>query len=284
MTPNTKLTVLLLLVAALFSLMLLAASLSNLQLTAGTPFPGVGSFDNPGQVISSSAKDTLSLPVLNGIFALFFLILLIYVLARLIIFVNFKKLFQFILAMIVLLGLVTLMPRITSNPSTYNPPQATKAPPPPAESYPVSPLGQPPETLIWIVIGICTLGIGLFAFNILKQSLGSGMVEDQLLLEAEDAVKALIAGNDLRSVIIRCYMQMTRALQEELGIERNEHMTVREFEDWLEYKGFPANPVHRLTSLFEKVRYGQQQINETDEKIAIESLNEIILFCKSRSG
>ena len=85
---------------------------------------------------------------------------------------------------------------------------------------------------------------------------------------------------DLRNVILRCYLRMTRALQEERGIERSQNMTVREFEDWLKYKGFPTVPVRQLTSLFEKVRYGTQPTMKVDEKAAVESLNEIIQYCR----
>ena len=99
--------------------------------------------------------------------------------------------------------------------------------------------------------------------------------------EAEQAVNALEAGADLRNVILRCYFQMTRSLQEEQGIEREYPTTVQEFERRLENLGFPSIPLRQLTSLFEKVRYGKQQTNHNDEQIAMDSLNEIIQFCRS---
>jgi hypothetical protein len=107
-------------------------------------------------------------------------------------------------------------------------------------------------------------------------------VEDELLQDAEEAVKALQDGVDFRNVIIRCYLQMTQSIQKERGIERIYSMTVQEFEHWLVGIGFPIVPLQQLTSLFEKVRYGKQQIKELDEQIAINSLNEIIEFCQSR--
>jgi hypothetical protein len=76
-------------------------------------------------------------------------------------------------------------------------------------------------------------------------------------------------------------MQMVRALQEEQRVERRYNMTVREFETWLEHEGFPIIPVHQLTRLFEKARYGTQRTMKEDEKAAVESLNEIIQFCRS---
>jgi hypothetical protein len=91
-------------------------------------------------------------------------------------------------------------------------------------------------------------------------------------------MESLRAGRDFKNAIIHCYLEMTKALQEERGIERNHDMTAREFQDWLELKGWPRAPVEKLTDLFEKVRYGQQHLGENDEKIALASLNEIVQF------
>jgi hypothetical protein len=283
MTLRTKRIALFLLIGALLSIILLTASLSNLQLKPGTPFPAGGDTGDANTPLSSiTTQGSFAIPVARGFFALLLLILLIYVPSRLIVFVNFKKLFQFLSVMVILLGLVTLMPRMVPSQSTYAPAISTEAPPPPAETFPTAPIGQPPQALTTIVIIAAVLGIGLLAVFLVKQSLSSTKLEDQLLQEAQDAISALLAGDDLSDVIIRCYLQMTHALEEEQGIERSEHMTAREFEELLADKGFPANPVHQLTMLFETVRYGQAQISEHDESRAIQSLNEIIQYCQSR--
>lgn len=284
MTENTKRIGLIFLVGALVSLILLAGSLSNVQLQKGTPFPGVGNLNDTNQSPSNiSRNETVSIPIVRGIFALFFLILAIYVPTRLMEYINIKKLVQFLLVMIVLLGLITLLPSIKPSESSIVTDNSIAQPTVAIESYPISPLGQPPKEFIRIVLVVVGLGIGLLAFKILKQSNKSTGVEAHLLQEAEDAVNALLSGKDLRNVIIRCYLQMTFSLQEEQGIERNEHLTVREFEDWLQHKGFPVDPVHQLTSLFEKVRYSKQPTSKDDEKMAMDCLNEIIRFCQQRS-
>jgi hypothetical protein len=77
---------------------------------------------------------------------------------------------------------------------------------------------------------------------------------------------------------------MSDILQQERGIQRSDTMTVREFEDALTSKGFPTVPVRDLSRLFEKVRYGQQEMGEEDEMTAVESLNEIIQFCRGKRG
>jgi hypothetical protein len=181
----------------------------------------------------------------------------------------------------ILLAIVYLIPATTPGQSAVFPNEPLDRATPPSYTDPAAPLGQPPQILVWLVIIGIVLGLCLPAIKLVKERLWQTRVEDEILQEAEHAISALKAGTDFRNVIMRCYMQMTRSLQEEQGIERNYSMTVREFEDWLEYLGFPTVPVHQLTTLFEKVRYGEQNISDDDEKSAIESLNEIIEFCRS---
>jgi len=282
MTQKTKRISLIFLSGAVVSLILLAASLSNLELHSGTPFPGGGNSDNA--ILSVEALSAIQTPfflILQGVLALIFLLLLIYVTARLIVFVNLKIVLQSVLVMVLLLTIVYMMPFTTIGQSAVFPNEYSEIKPPPSLAYPVSPLGQPPQILIWLVIIGFVLGMSLPAIKIVKQWLKPAEIDDPLLQGAENAVNALNTGEGLRNVIIRCYLQMTRSLQEEQGIERNYTMTVREFEGWLEIKGFPTVPVHQLSCLFEKVRYGNQPTSYNDEEIAIESLNEIIHFCRS---
>lgn len=285
MSQNTKNFGLLFLLGALVSLILLATSLSNLQLQPGTPFPGGGNSNNGIQSGTAlSPVQTYSLPIQRGIITLIFLILMIYVPARLITLVNIKIILRLVLATVILIILAYMLPRISPGQPAYFPNEPSEITTQPSFNYPVTPLGGPPQVLIWLVIIGIVVGMGWFAIKIFKRWTYPAKIEDQLLLEAEDAVNALEAGVDLRNVIVRCYLQMSRLLQEEQGIERSDNMTAREFEDWLEYKGFPTTPVHQLTCLFEKVRYGKGQMSNNDERIAIESLNEIIQFCRSERG
>ena len=282
MTNNSKHLGLLFLAGALVSLIILAASLSNLQLQPGTPFPGGIASDNDAQPVSPTPSiQTYSIPLLRGIFALIFLILLINMAARLIVLVNIKRIFQLALALVILLMIINMLPRITPGQPAYFPNEPSEITTPPSFDYPVTPLGQPPQILIQLVIMGILLGIGFLISMVVKRRLSSKKIEADLLQEAEEAINALKAGEDLRNVILRCYMQMTRSLQEEQGIERDSTMTVQEFEHWLENLGFPSIPLHQLTSLFEKVRYGKQEISDNDERIAMDSLNEIIQFYRS---
>jgi hypothetical protein len=282
LTRHTKHISLLFLAGVLVSLIFLAGSLSNLQLRSGMPFPGGGFTDDTNQSLKALPSiQTYSFPILRGMFALAFLILMIYVSIRLLTLVNIKKTLLWLLAMGIALIIVTMMPRIAPEQTAYSPNEISEVPSPPAFDYPVSPLGQAPQILIWLVILGIVLAMGLLAIKAVKGWPHRAGIEDPLFQEAEKAVHALKAGVDLKSVIIRCYLQMTRSLQEERGIERSHTMTVREFEDLLEAKGFPTAPVRQLTYLFEIARYGKHIMSADDDKNAIESLNEIIRFCRN---
>jgi hypothetical protein len=76
---------------------------------------------------------------------------------------------------------------------------------------------------------------------------------------------------------------MSQTLQSEKGIQRGEAMTPYEFEQKLLARGFPARPIQQLTKLFEQVRYGRQQPGENEKQVAVESLGEIIAYCKERA-
>jgi hypothetical protein len=143
-----------------------------------------------------------------------------------------------------------------------------------------SPLGPVPVSLYWLV------GIGLLVSSILlgiwifTPSPRLETTIDLVGLEAENALQSLKTGLDLKDVIIKCYRQMSLALEREQGIERKDSMTTREFENLLETIGVPHDPIHQLTQLFEAVRYGNWQPNPMDERKAIHCLEAIMLFSR----
>lgn len=99
--------------------------------------------------------------------------------------------------------------------------------------------------------------------------------------QAASALDAISAGGDLRSTIIRCYLEMSRALSEEHNIHREIHMTPREFESQLAKYALPTTSVHMLTRLFEDARYSPLPLGQTEEHQAITSLTEILEACRS---
>jgi hypothetical protein len=282
MSQNTKRTSLILLLAAAVALVLLASSLSNLELQAGAPFPGSDSANPANQSAASTIPvDVYWSPILQGIVSLLVVSATIYVLARLIPLVDIKRILRWLLVIAILLVAAYMIPHTPASPAAALPGESSEGELP-AFAYPVSPLGTPPLGLIWLVSISLLLGGGLIAVRFLRGGRHPARIEDQLSQEAELAIHALAAGANLRNVILRCYLQMTRALQEEHGIERSENMTVQEFEDLLAIKGFPSGPVKHLSRLFESVRYGGQQTTEGDEAAALESLHAIVQFCRSK--
>jgi hypothetical protein len=102
---------------------------------------------------------------------------------------------------------------------------------------------------------------------------------DQLKAEVEGAIDDIEAGADLRNVIIRCYADMSKILNERRGIQRQQAMTPREFELELQEIGLPHASIQRLTRLFEEVRYGNAELGRTAEQEAIHCLSAIAEAC-----
>jgi hypothetical protein len=126
-----------------------------------------------------------------------------------------------------------------------------------------------------LLAAVTLIGIWIFGSTLSRAS-----AIDVVGLEAEKAWQELKTGVGLKGVIIKCYRQMSLALEKEQKIERKETMTTREFEDVLEAAGFPYDPIHQLTRLFEAVRYGNWQPTSMDEQNAIQCLEAIMLFSR----
>ena len=101
--------------------------------------------------------------------------------------------------------------------------------------------------------GLVALGLWLYYRRHVKQLEPS----ERLAHEAGKAISALQSGEDFKNVIIRCYYQMS------------------EFEQALEEKGFPKEPIHYLTKIFEEVRYGTKRPAKQEEDKAIWYLSVI---------
>jgi len=278
MTQGTKRVALLFLVATLLSVILLSSSLSNLQLQAGTLFPGAGPQGAAQPAISLEIK-TYSTTILQGGLDLILLLLVVYVSIRLIALIPVKWIVRLTLTLVILLIVVIVLSLINFSP-TGTSQEMVEIATLPSHANAISPPGRPPQEFTWFVAIGFALATGLIMIQIFRQQARRSHSDDPLLQEAKNAIRALESGKDFSDVIIRCYLQMMDALRKEHGIERGADTTAHEFEDWLEWKGFPRLPVHQLTSLFEKVRYAGQQVSKDEEKLALESLREIIHFAE----
>ena len=96
---------------------------------------------------------------------------------------------------------------------------------------------------------------------------------------AQNALETFKAGGDFENIVIQCYAEMSDVLKEYRGIQRQETTTPREFEHHLEELGFPRKPVRQLTRTFEAVRYGAIHPGSEEEQQAVACLTAIIEAC-----
>ena len=164
--------------------------------------------------------------------------------------------------------------------SVVDTPAQILIPTPTPQPVVTSPLGSAPPLLLWLV-GVGLLGITVLAAVWMFTPSRQAHPLELLGLEAERARQALVDGQGLKDVIMHCYRQMSLAMKQEKGIEREDFMTTGEFETVLESAGIPHEPVHQLTRLFEAVRYGHWQPGAEDEQHAIKSLEAIMVHTRN---
>lgn len=260
---------------------IIAASLPQLELQPGMPLPKVEN----DQVVAPTEAEPVALISANKFTTMFFVILLagslLYVLSQLLRGAGWKSLPGFIwpalVISLIVSGVVFLIMRLFKSESST----VMELPMPTPAPLLTSPLGPVPPLLLWLVgIGLLAAGtlIGVWLFT---SSRNRATTIDIVGLEAEEAWQKLKTGLDLKDVVIKCYRQMSLALAKEQGIEREDFMTTREFENLLEAAGVPHDPIHQLTQLFEAVRYGNWQPNPIDEQKAIHCLEAIMLYSRA---
>ena len=129
-------------------------------------------------------------------------------------------------------------------------------------------------TVLILVVIAMIIGGGVWLLSRSRRKLETPL--NRLAEEAQAALDALQQGEDLRSVILRAYAEMNRAVKTGLGYERRKAMTARDFETALQQRGLPVGALHTLTRLFEQARYSTSAASPEDEKAAITCLEEII--------
>lgn len=265
---------------AFVGMIFLVASLGTLELEPGLPFPGSNS-TNPS--LTNSAVESsntieqfgINLVILRILIGISFLLLSIMIIYSLVIKPNKRKFGFIILGLIVLLiffNVLQLFHPEISIPYDLPNEEGIRLP---TLDYEFQSIGQPPSELFWLVgisllIGLLSLG----AFLLLRTK-PKPWNNDALVEEINSALQAIQEGQDLRNIVINCYMQLNQIIKEELEIEREKSITAREFANYLLNKGIPIYPIHQMTTIFEKVRYGNKPTTSNDEKIVISSLVEI---------
>jgi hypothetical protein len=136
--------------------------------------------------------------------------------------------------------------------------------------------GSPPNWLVYLV-SFVLFGILMgFVWRIARRFRRPETALDLLVDGAKNALEELSSGADLKDTVIRCYYQMSQIMSARRGLKRQTAMTPREFERSLREAGFRIGHVHRLTRLFEQVRYGGRVPSAQDEREAVECLAAIV--------
>jgi hypothetical protein len=102
----------------------------------------------------------------------------------------------------------------------------------------------------------------------------------QLAARAQAALDALYDGEEAGQVVLRCYFEMGRVLDQTQGIRRLETVTPREFAAQLTALGLPARAVETLTRLFERARYATSLSDDSAAQEAVASLQVIVDACR----
>lgn len=265
-----------LLTVVIVATVLISASLSNVKLQVGLPFPG-----GDGDTVDSPAPTdayhfvpvSRSLP--KWISTVLWIILLSLLAGYLLYMIYrqpiFRQILIGVLILCVFIGLTAFLYGGKQSPGgVFILPDGSSS-----DLTRVGPVGRAPSIFVWLSIGGLILLAGMIGFWLYQTTFKAISTKNLIKAEAENAFQEIKDGKEWKNVVIRCYLQMAQVLQANQGIERETSMTTREFESVLISYKFPEMAVHRLTVLFEKVRYGNKMIESGDEQAAMDCLAAI---------
>jgi hypothetical protein len=272
---------------AALAMVLLSAGLPRLVFLPGQPFSVDQAGPSQAVPFENLPGGELFLLLMRGLIALALVVLPFYILFSLFTKEGRRKLLMDAILLIGFYLLANLMARST-NDLTPRESQISELPAIPATAEPGPLATFIPRIIPWldyaVILGLAalltvTVAIVLWGLQTRQKPTAEGPLK-KIEQEAQQAVEAIQAGEGIRDVVIRSYIQMGRILQEERGIQRERAMTPHEFLEILTRKGLPEKPVRDLTRLFEEVRYGDQSPGQAEESQAVASLTAIIAFCR----
>lgn len=278
---NHRNTTLFLGAIAILLLALLAASLDSMDFQKGKPFSYL-------EKVEESAPP----PEMPGMGWIYFIVIGIYIIVMFFIlfYAPKNKRRKIILALLGFgLGLFGIMWWMTL---LRNEPQA----PVPVSTVPHETLPTNQATLVeeeqgeevifiepkispWISIGISfgvLLVVALIIWFVLKNQFKDKIPLEELVEIAEKAIHDLNSGKDYGDTVVNCYASMMEALNKKRNIFRRGDLTPTEFISVLGRTNLPNASVRKLTSLFERVRYGGKRTSTVEVDEAIRCLNEIV--------
>ena len=280
-TPQTKKYIVIVLAGfSILMLILLAASLQNLELKPAQSFfsnesEGSDSLFGFGEFVSNVKTMTVREVVLlvGGLLVLFTLVLAM----------LSPEARKRIIKMVLRLGLTAwvilwAMDRFRPDGIFELESQAAAAESAPQVIVTPPPYASPviPSWVIYLVSLLVVLifaGSGVWLYRILRPPKSQ---LKNLARAARTALKDISAGSDWDDAVIQCYARMSEAVSQGRGLHRQQAMTPQEFATRLERAGLPSDPVRRLTRLFEKVRYGGRKSSHEDVNEAVTCLNAIL--------
>ncbi|MGB8213942.1 MAG: DUF4129 domain-containing protein [Anaerolineales bacterium] len=276
-------------ILSILLLVLLAASLDTLKFKKGTPFSYATT--QPQQLQAPSTLPNVTWFIIGEIVVFAIIIVIALTLVK-------PKQRGIILLGLLFIGLTLLaimwdistsgggveMPSPTPRPTAtvvQNPagPSETLVPLP--QATPV--LYRPPKILPWISLALTfsALFVVVLLFWLSLQYRWKDTVPlDELAGIAGRTVSDLQAGMDYGDAILNCYAGMVAAVNKHRDIRRRGSLTPAEFVAVLERAHLPSAPVHRLTMLFEKVRYGGNKPSRAEIDEALACLNDIVAACQ----
>ncbi len=283
---TTKRSTVILLIAALVLLAMLAMFAPGVQLAEGTPFSLQRSTMHMGAMPELSGGITIVL-LLRIMLALMLIAVPIYVVISLLTKEGRRRLIGHIAAVVLLTLLLQGLQRLNvASPdlpplmqaSEQAPAGKQATPQPEAEFKDTTSEDTVTAATIIIALLLALTAIGVAVAFMRKRNTPPTAL-NQLADDAQQALDALHAGDNLEETIQRCYRSMCETVQRERHIQRADSVTPSEFEESLVQSGLPRSAVHQLTELFERIRYGAQTAGEREQDAASDSLSAIIAAC-----
>jgi hypothetical protein len=138
----------------------------------------------------------------------------------------------------------------------------------------------PAWAIYLITLGILlALGGGIWLFFWLGKKRQVLQPLDELAQIASSSLESIQTGEDWENSIIQCYQRMSAVVNTRRKLSRQPAVTPTEFAYELELAGLPGEAVRRLTTLFERVRYGAKKTSRQDIHEAVDCLSTILHAC-----
>jgi hypothetical protein len=289
-----KRAVLTLAVLALLSLMLLTNALHGMDFRPSQPIGGGTSEQRPGQVLDVDAilKTAAEIPFWKQVAfwaALFLMLLLI---TSLLSPELRKQLIHAFLRMagsaLILFYLIKQEPQLFAGfLSRISGVGENLTLPAEVDGSP-APVFVPPQEVSWLSFAV-TLGIILAVILLIwwvnrfwvriREMNTSRESLNEIAAIARDSLNDLKVGRNYDNAIVECYDRMSEVIAKRQGLQRTHAMTPSEFSARLTRAGLPRDPIQKLTSLFESVRYGKQTAGQAEINQAMHCLTSILTYC-----